>query len=462
MKNEYYITQAIKWNESIRNYLYNLIALNSSANDPESIIREIQYINTLNSIADQFSSSKENVFSVLKDEISKFIGVKNEKRVIQTMIKDSKLFFDDSVILKLSGIMGCSPNLKDIISFLFDSENFKNVIQNIGLNTEDIEIDKLFWQLLSKNGLSKIKENYGEDDIWNFLTMLISENAENILCKQFNCMPEDIFDCLFLDISKKDYVIISNEDKNDDSKSLDSLAVAKMKEWLGAIANTYLKNATNYAKEVWNSDIASSGSCMILPILEYYFLQEYNEAIKHIMKLQIPLRNIFPDHEIIDHYHIHSNFRLRTTIETIENENKAIVIEVEIEPQGEWKQVLKLKGSDKMLKSIINEIPKYTDDLNGIGETIHEKILSHKVDPPKNTVRDIINLFLNSDSFELQSACLFWNLKIPDQFNIEEQIQIHEQITLIKDCKTICKSPIELFNAVEETYISSGIKIKID
>ncbi|MBN1600605.1 MAG: hypothetical protein JW915_03300 [Chitinispirillaceae bacterium] len=462
MNNEFYIVQAIKWNSSVRNLIYELVTFNANINNPDGILEELNDLQDLQSVAVQLNCDLQDVFTRLKAAIGTEFGLVDSSRGMKKTSKNISMFFNDTFLRGVSNIIGCSPLLKDVIQKLFDPDRLLRVAKNIGISTENVEIDRVFWKMVSNTSREEINNKLGISDIWSFLSMLLREEVGKKLCTHYECSEQEIFDKLSQAVDCSFPIENAASIDKEGVRSIDSLAVAKVREWLLAIAHTYLHRATSFARDVWNDDKNASGSCMILPIMEFNLLREYISAIKHIMELKAPVRNLFPRYEIKQQIRNRPGLALSITIVHNEDNRKFVVIKVQVDLQEGFEEILVIQAnSDDELNYLNNNLPRKTDSLSPEEETIADGILSYMLFPPENGIRSIISAFLDNKNHEILQASVFWGIDLPNPFCIEYCKSNDELPVLDRNSISICESPDHLFELIKESYVSEGIDVKV-
>jgi hypothetical protein len=270
------------------------------------------------------------------------------------------------------------------------------------------------------------------------------------------CQRENIFSTVVMQIRGSTKKVKEHLPKiENEGKGLDMLAVAKIREVLLTIMESYLRQARAAVKEAQNVAVTPNDVRLFEPFIAYSYEKAYRRALMGVFPEDIRIGelgfSITPvNSQAAEPYDERTEIRLEI------NEAQLAHITIYFRRNGstEWIKLADLEGQDRaMADHIVQKMPRLASRLTGKGSTLIEHIMQGGLPAPESVERAAWSIAVKSDSSLIQYFVLSGNT-IPDQFGISSLLSGKTSgYVLSEDSKTQrvrCKSTREIYDDIQK------------
>lgn len=382
MRAEFYIAQVIRWNASLREELRSVLGIGYQTDDPVDLLRDLWDEESLMQYAHRLDCEPDGVFSGLRTRLGQLLGVASPSHLPTLSPSSLRLFFDDAYIRVLASGLKCPSHWPEVVSRLFDVNAMVDLLDRAGVRQpgEEIPIETLFWRLCSSENTGRIARYLGGAvDIWSILSSLILDRASQDLTEYLDCEPEQIFSAALARAADLAGHEEDHEGFEDTTQRFDMLGVARLKQLLRTISETYMREAEEEARKVWRRTTAPQGAKMTLPLLRFHGSRAYREALNLSVPATQTVGTLGFDLEPASQPEYDAQYDLRCRLEG-EGENTSVLVEFGRFGSEKWSPLLRLRGSGtERREHVVRHLPKRSQDLLSSGRTLVERILQHPI-----------------------------------------------------------------------------------
>lgn len=468
MEKEFYIVQALRWNKPIRNAICSIAGIDYRTDSPDYLLAEFQGEENLSILASRLGCSPDNVFLYLWEVLTKQIGISASRKPKVLTPKSISLFLKDRFLEPISIALGCSNSFSEIIKLLFDETAMKDLMIAAGIAKadEDTGIDKLFWRIETGNGRKLLSDHFGGTmDIWSILSGLVRDHAIKKLCQYLDCNAEDIFGVLAARVESAG----SEEDKinelSDETQIMDMLGVAKLRELLKAISNTYFQRAKQSAESLGQKPLAELVSKILLTSLEFHGRKRYRSGLLFISFPTQTIKSFSIEDKIerksIQKYTPKIELRAKVIEESLTHH---VVIEYRLDINAAWQILLRFPCAQSETSTHIKlNLPRTAESIKGNDDDdLCDTVLNHHI-PALTEVERAIWAQWIKDDYSLIQYFVLGQFHLPDMFSLMETLKTTgiDKFDVSDTYKTICPSPQELLERILSQYKRNNISPKL-
>lgn len=387
MRAEFYVSQVVRWNMSLRTKVASIIGIGNFGYDtPEAILRELRGPHALADLASRlwvetsevFLSIKERLVDAPVDGKAESRRTRKESEGIEIVIRSP------SFINRCAEILGCTASTEDVYSRVFEIDRMRSILESVpGLSIAYKNASQVMDLVLCRDGRFAVLRALAVTDMRSALLALVKEEAAYTLSTALRCTPELILSRLGAGTSTE--VRKSTKPKQmrfhggDTSQHLDLFAVEQLREILLAVSSNVLDQATEAAKALGANGAVDGATRLAPALIAFLGNGSFRKALKELPKPVMRLRDLAESVRAIDStVRYGPGQRLRALNEG--PESLVVVVEYTSSGATEWQGLLQLIAVDKLSRDrVLKGLPHTSNDLEGNGITLLERVVTSTI-----------------------------------------------------------------------------------